>query len=159
MNKILKHSHLAATLGSIALLLGAFGFQEILGFEPCTLCIWQRWPHAIIPFVFIMTLVFPNLIWYVGGTLIMFLSVGLAGFHVGVEQDWWEGLSSCSSTQGLVTEGAVLDFSQDLSVVMCDEIVWSFLNLSMAGWNAVFSLLLTGLWILSLRYNYRNNHQ
>ena len=89
----------------------------------------------------------------------MFLSVGLAGFHVGVEQDWWEGLSSCSSTQGLVTEGAVLDFSQDLSVVMCDEIVWSFLNLSMAGWNAVFSLLLTGLWILSLRYNYRNNHQ
>ena len=37
---------LIATLGSAALLLGAFGFQHIGGYAPCQMCLWQRWPHA-----------------------------------------------------------------------------------------------------------------
>ncbi len=34
-----------AAAGSAALLLGALAFQHIGGLAPCTLCIWQRWPH------------------------------------------------------------------------------------------------------------------
>ena len=37
---------LIATLGSAALLGGAFAFQYIGGLAPCQLCLWQRWPHA-----------------------------------------------------------------------------------------------------------------
>ena len=37
---------LLATLGSAALLLGAFAFQHLGGLAPCKLCLWQRWPHA-----------------------------------------------------------------------------------------------------------------
>ena len=37
---------LIATLGSAALLGGAFAFQYIGGLAPCALCLWQRWPHA-----------------------------------------------------------------------------------------------------------------
>jgi disulfide bond formation protein DsbB len=37
---------LLATLGSVALLGGAFAFQYIGGLAPCQLCLWQRWPHA-----------------------------------------------------------------------------------------------------------------
>ncbi|MGB8622373.1 MAG: disulfide bond formation protein B, partial [Paracoccaceae bacterium] len=37
---------LAAAGGSLALLLGAFGFQYIGGLAPCELCLLQRWPHA-----------------------------------------------------------------------------------------------------------------
>ena len=36
---------LLAALGSAALLLGAFGFQY-LGYQPCKMCLWQRWPHG-----------------------------------------------------------------------------------------------------------------
>ena len=36
---------LLAAGGSLALLLGAFGFQA-LGYAPCKLCLWQRWPHG-----------------------------------------------------------------------------------------------------------------
>ena len=36
---------LLAAFGSLALLLGAFGFQ-MLGYAPCKLCLWQRWPHG-----------------------------------------------------------------------------------------------------------------
>ena len=37
---------LLATLGSAALLGGAFLFQAF-GYPPCAMCIWQRWPHGI----------------------------------------------------------------------------------------------------------------
>ena len=37
---------LIATLGSAALLGGAFAFQYIGGLAPCQLCLWQRWPHG-----------------------------------------------------------------------------------------------------------------
>ena len=37
---------LLAAGGSLALLLGAFFFQA-LGYAPCKLCIWQRWPHGV----------------------------------------------------------------------------------------------------------------
>ena len=40
-----KNTMLLAAAGSLALLLGAFVFQA-LGYAPCKLCIWQRWPHA-----------------------------------------------------------------------------------------------------------------
>ena len=36
-----------ASLGSLALLVGAFGFQHLGGLPPCKLCIWQRYPHAL----------------------------------------------------------------------------------------------------------------
>lgn len=151
MNSLNRHSHLLATIGSLSLLIGAFGFQELMGLKPCQLCIWQRWPHALIPVIYIFSFVIPHQIWLLLGSLIMFASSLLAGFHVGVEQKWWEGLASCSSTSESLSSGSILDFSEEISVVMCDEIVWSFMSLSMAGWNAVFSLLLTMLWFNALR--------
>ncbi len=151
MSTILRYSHHVAALGSICLLIGAFGFQELMGLEPCQLCIWQRWPHALIPVIYIFSFVIPHQIWFLLGSLIMFASSLLAGFHVGVEQKWWEGLASCSSTSESLSTGSILDFSEEISVVMCDEIVWSFMSLSMAGWNAVFSLLLVILWLYALR--------
>jgi disulfide bond formation protein DsbB len=34
---------------------------------------------------------------------------------------------------------------------MCDEIVWQFMGLSMAGWNAIFAFGLTAIWIMAAR--------
>ena len=36
-------------------------------------------------------------------------------------------------------------------VVRCDEIAWSLLGISMAGWNAIISAALSGLWLAALR--------
>ena len=46
LNLTARHLSLLAGLGSAAVLAGAFGFQYIGGLAPCTLCLWQRWPHA-----------------------------------------------------------------------------------------------------------------
>ena len=70
----------------------------------------------------------------------------------------------------LIVSGAHLekDFGQTIEeirasvlaapVVRCDEVSWAFLQISMAGWNAIASMLLTfttGFTIISLRYEKR----
>jgi disulfide bond formation protein DsbB len=42
--------------------------------------------------------------------------------------------------------GELLDQILATPVVLCDEIAWSWLGVSMAGWNAILSLGLAVLW-------------
>ncbi len=44
---------LAASAGS---LLAAFFFQYVVGLQPCILCIWQRWPYAVVIVLTILAL-------------------------------------------------------------------------------------------------------
>ena len=43
--------------------------------------------------------------------------------------------------------GDLLSLDGPLGVVRCDEAAWVFLGISMAGWNAIFSLMIAGVWI------------
>ena len=36
----------AAAIGSVILLAGAYVFQA-LGYAPCQMCLWQRYPHMV----------------------------------------------------------------------------------------------------------------
>jgi disulfide bond formation protein DsbB len=144
---------LLATLGSAALLAGAFAFQHIGGLAPCALCLWQRWPHAAA--VLIGALAFAagwrGLAWL--GLLAALVTAGIGLFHAGVEQGWWEGLAACSggSIAGIPTAD-LLNPAADLPApARCDEIPWALFGLSMAAWNAVLSLGLAGLWLAAAR--------
>ena len=145
---------LIAAAGSGALLLGAFGFQ-LLGYAPCKMCLWQRWPHATAVLIGAVALWrgVPVLAWL--GALAALTTAGIGGFHAGVEQGWWEGPTSCSgggsSDLGAMTGADLLSTDIGEVVVMCDEIVWQLLGLSMAGWNMVISLGLAALWIAAAR--------
>jgi disulfide bond formation protein DsbB len=52
---------------------------------------------------------------------------------------------------GSLDGGSLLSTEGPSGLVMCDEIVWQFLGLSMAGWNAIFSFVLVGLWVAAAR--------
>jgi disulfide bond formation protein DsbB len=144
---------LIATLGSVALLGGAFAFQYIGGLAPCQLCLYQRWPHAaaiLIGLVYYFT-GWRGLAW--AGALAALATAAVGAFHFGVEQKWWEGLATCTagSIEGISAED-LLDPSKDVAaVVRCDEIAWSMLGISMAGWNVILSLILAGLWTKAAR--------
>lgn len=106
------------------------------------MCIWQRWPHAIVILMSLFGLrgfapsAMMGLI-----AITAAISVGLGGFHAGVEWQLWQGPSGC--TAALQSNMAVTDLVDQLlatPVVRCDEVAWSFLGISMAGWNAIFSL-------------------
>ena len=137
-----------AASGSAVLLAGAFGFQYIVGLAPCSLCIWQRWPHVAAVVIGVLIL-WTGARWLaVLGAAEMFVGAGIGLYHVGIEQKWWEGPTTCTApSAGDVSAEELLAQILETPVVLCDEIAWSFLGISMAGWNAVFSLVLAALWL------------
>lgn len=139
-----KRGALVVFAGSAALLLGALGFQFLGGLPPCELCIWQRWAHVAALGGAVLALALPRglapagLVLAIAGLL---AGVGIAGFHVGVEQEWWQGLASCGG--GGSGAGSLEDLMRSVEeapVVRCGDVAWSFLGLSMAAWNALVSL-------------------
>jgi disulfide bond formation protein DsbB len=144
---------LLATLGSVGLLGGAFAFQHIGGLYPCQLCLWQRWPHAAAILIGIIALAtgWRGLAW--AGALAALATAGIGGFHVGVEQGWWEGLATCTagSISGISTADLLNPAAPISAPVRCDAIAWEMLGISMAGWNMILSLVLAGIWVAAAR--------
>jgi len=144
---------LAAAGGSAALLLGALGFQYIGGLFPCVLCLWQRWPHLVAVILGLIGLRVPGRIVPVLGALAVLTTAGIGMFHVGVEQGWWAGLESCSGRgiTGMSTATLLDPTAAAPEPVRCDQIAWSLMGISMAGWNVIASLGLAGLWLAATR--------
>ncbi|MEO0991417.1 MAG: disulfide bond formation protein B [Pseudomonadota bacterium] len=144
---------LMAAGGSFLLLAGAFLFQSF-GYAPCKLCLWQRWPHAAAIAAGVAVLFVPVAAIALLGALSTFATAALGIYHTGVEQTWWPGPSGCTGggmDLGTMSGADLLSMEGPTGVVMCDEIVWSLFGLSMAGWNAVISLVLVLLWLKAFR--------
>ncbi|MBT8411725.1 MAG: disulfide bond formation protein B [Octadecabacter sp.] len=149
-----------AATGSASLLGGAWIFQA-LGYAPCAMCIWQRYPHGVAIAVGILVLVgLRHPIMYLIGAAAAGTTSALGLYHTGVERDWWEGPTSCAGT-GLdlsnMSAADLLSTDTGPTIVLCDQVVWQFLTLSMASWNALISLALTGFWVLALRNSLRGS--
>ncbi len=141
---------LLATGGSAALLGGAYIFQA-LGYPPCAMCLWQRWPHMAAIVIGLLALRIQGRFLPALGALAAGTTGAIGVFHTGVERDWWEGPSSCTgggSLDGL--SGADLLAVEGPRVVMCDQVSWEFLTLSMPTWNAIFSFDLMVGWIVAV---------
>ena len=137
---------------SASLYAGALWFQYVGDLIPCNLCLWQRWPHIIIICLALIALFLrtPRLVLtaiaITGAT-----SFILAAYHAGVEWQLWVGPGGC--TTSLTNSGDLTSLTDNLlstPVVRCDEVGWSFLGLSMAGWNSLFSLDICLISVISL---------
>ncbi|MCG7622650.1 disulfide bond formation protein B [Epibacterium sp. Ofav1-8] len=144
---------LIAAGGSAALLLGAFGFQYIGELAPCKMCIWQRYPHGAAVGLGVLAVLIPGAVLPYLGALAALTTAAIGAFHAGVEQGWWEGPTTCTSgaIDGLSADELM---SQIMSapLVRCDDIPWELFGLSMAGWNAVISLVLAAIWVAAARH-------
>lgn len=147
-----KHLILLVTLFSIAMILGAWAFEFIGGMAPCKLCYYQRYPHWLAAGAGVLALLF-------GGTLLPYIgalataTTGAIGvFHSGVERKWWDGPTTCTSG-GIDGLSADELFNQIMAapLVRCDDIPWEMFGLSMASYNAIFSLGAAVVWIIAAR--------
>jgi disulfide bond formation protein DsbB len=143
-----------ALLVPAALLGGAYAFQYWGRLVPCEMCWWQRYPHmAALAFALGALLAgrLPDrgrsLVWL--AALAIAVSGGLGVFHAGVELHLWQGLTQCSQTATGGSAADALDKIMSQPLVRCDEVQWSWLGISMAGWNAILSLAsaLVILWL------------
>ncbi len=142
-----------AAAGSAAMLLGALAFQYVGGLAPCTLCIWQRWPHLAAVGIAGLALILRGPVLPVLGAAAVLTTATIGGFHAGVEQGWWAGLASCSggSLAGISTADLLNPDVIVAAPVRCDQAAWTFTGLSMAAWNGVISVGLAAVWLLSAR--------
>lgn len=144
---------LLAALGSFGLLAGAFFFQA-LGWAPCAMCLWQRWPHAAAIVIGALGYLAPSRAVAALGAVSMAIGSGLALFHTGVERDWWEGPASCTSSgdglSGLSGDALLPGATTDApALVLCDAFTPFLFGLSMANWNLLASLGLLALWLVA----------
>ena len=146
---------------SISALLVAFLFEHLAGLIPCELCWYQRYIYLIALLISafnLLTFCRYNILKYTLPlcTLVFCSGIGLAIYQVGVEQGWFS--ANCAI---VITGTSVEEIRASVlaaPVVRCDEVSWTFLQLSMAGWNAIASTLLTfvaGFTIFFLRYEKR----
>jgi disulfide bond formation protein DsbB len=142
-----------ALLVPAGLLAGALGSQYLGGLYPCEMCHWQRWPHyaavALALTAFALRRGADRGRPFVWLAALAILTSGLIGvYHAGVEAGIFEGLTQCS-TSGATSADAILRDILSRPVIRCDEVQWSFLGISMAGWNAILSILsaLMILWL------------
>ena len=129
----------------------ALGFALVMQFffdlTPCPLCIWQRWPYVAAIAIGLLGLGAgrrTTLAWSLRLAALAFaVTAGIGVFHFGVEQHWWEGLKECAAGPAAGSLDALRNQLLGKPVARCDEIAWSFLGLSMAGWNVVVASLFT----------------
>ncbi|MGB2166904.1 MAG: disulfide bond formation protein B [Candidatus Puniceispirillales bacterium] len=153
------------TLISIAMLTAAYGFQYLGGLQPCTMCYWQRIPHAAVIGFGVISF-WPLLhrhdyarFYLIIIGLIMAVSAGLGFWHAGVEWGILTGPQGCSGNINFSgNPSAVLDTLLSTKPVRCDEVPWSFLGVSMAGWNLIISLFLSAYAFLTAYAENRNTH-
>ncbi|KQT31795.1 disulfide bond formation protein [Sphingomonas sp. Leaf412] len=147
MTPSLHRARLLAFLIPAALLAGAWAFQLIGGLYPCEMCHWQRWPHYAALFFAALAFAIRDVrtvrTLVVGAAVLVALSGLIGVFHAGVEYHWWQGVTACTqtvSTAGLSTQ-ASLDAILSAPIVRCDAAQWTFAGVSLAGWNAIVSLV------------------
>jgi disulfide bond formation protein DsbB len=145
---------LLVALGGAATIAGAWYFQLVVGLPPCPLCLEQRIPYYVaIPLAMVLL---AAIVWRASLTLVrlglvllavaMLIGAGLGVYHAGVEWHFWPGPTDCSGQLNqLGGPGGLLGQLSTVRVVRCDEAAWRFLGLSLAGYNALISLLLAGV--------------
>ena len=141
MNPSLRQAHWLA-LGVPALLLaGAYVSQYGFDLYPCEMCWWQRYPHfAAVALALVAFASPPKRLW-IGLAALAILTSGLIGaFHAGVEYGWWEGVTGC--TGPLASSGGdALAAIMDAPLIRCDVPQWTLAGISLAGFNALISVV------------------
>ena len=150
--------------GLVVLSLGALGAALIAEYvfmiAPCKLCMYQRYVYLVLAIIstitFCFRLAFIQRFLLLCSTIVALVGCLTAFYHVGVEQKIFTEPSSCAST---VNESLSLTLEEMKNQIYnntphCSEVSFSFLGISMAGWNGI--ILLT-VFIILVRYLYATN--
>jgi disulfide bond formation protein DsbB len=124
-----------------ALVGGAWIGQLAFGLVPCEMCHWQRWPHYAAILLALLAFWVPGRVNRRALVVLAGLAIGISGligvYHAGVEYRWWEGHTACTAS---FSGSDVLAQIMNAPLVRCDVPQWTLFGISLAGFNAIFSL-------------------
>lgn len=167
LKRIAKHKMFIvyALLGlSVLALTVAYVAEYFFHLKPCVLCLYQRIPYGVCLALCSLMILFkrsPKILKYgIFMCLCTFvLNLGIAGFHVGVEEKWWEGSEGCVGASGALTIDQLRAQIMNAPIVRCDEASFKFLGISMTGWNGIYVIgsLFALAFLMKIRKS--NNHE
>ena len=151
-NKLILNGILALSILALA---SAYFIQYILGHKPCNLCFIERIPYLVaiilIPLIFLINK-HQKLI---TGVVLLFFSFGaiVSFYHVGIEQGFFSESLVCdlsiSSTN--LSKEDLLKQLENSTAISCKEVTFRFLGLSLATFNTIISIVLSGIMIKVLK--------
>jgi len=143
MNRVLfpPTAALLLALASALILLAVLALQYLGDLPPCPLCVWQRWPWLGVAALGLIGWRWQPRVMLALAAPALLVGAGLGAYHVGVEQGWWALPAGCAAGEGAQS---VEDLKRLLAEAppACDQVSFTFLGLSLAGWNVVGSLAL-----------------
>jgi disulfide bond formation protein DsbB len=134
---------------AVATILAALAFEHIGGYDPCALCLQQRYAYylgipALIAALALLAQAQPK----AAGVLLLavglgfLINAGLGVYQAGAEWKLWDPPSTCTAVSELPSFDKGV--SLDRVPAYCGFAAWRLLGLSFAGWNAVISAVLAG---------------
>ncbi|MBV8575975.1 MAG: disulfide bond formation protein B [Acetobacteraceae bacterium] len=145
---------LAVMLIALATIAGAWFFQLVIGLVPCPMCLEQRYAYyTLIPLSALVAASAgrgsPRGVLLLGLALLAIIALANAAFgvyHAGVEWKFWQGPTSCTGATPSITSAVFfIETPTTEKVVACDEVQFRFLGLSLAGYNALISLVMAAI--------------
>ncbi|MEM8770014.1 MAG: disulfide bond formation protein B [Pseudomonadota bacterium] len=139
-------------------LTGAHLFERVGGLAPCILCLDQREAHwaalAVAAAGLAASRIFKSssaAAAAVGAAALVYaVSAGLSFYHTGVEFKFWPGPAMCAGggNVGPIDVGSIsAALDGPVTAPACDDVQWTLLGVSMAGYNLLIS---SGLFALTL---------
>lgn len=150
---------IVVAVGSLSMALLA---EHMFDLEPCILCLYQRVPYVATGLLALLALKLPDRsaampLVIVLCALIYLGGAGIAIYHVGVEQHWW--VSSCTgATAGELSFDQLRSALSGKPTKSCDDVDWTLFGISMATYNAAFSIGLAAISLLAAR-TIRKDHE
>ena len=140
-------------LGCIGLLGFGMYLQQVVGLEPCPMCIVQRYAMTLIGVVALLGLVWRSVL---GGRVLALLAVLLAagGAFVAARQTWLQWYPPEVASCGRDFYGMIESFPLQRAIPLifrgsgdCSKVDWTFLGGSIANWSFV-AFVAMAVWML-----------
>ncbi len=136
-----RTSCMLLALASVAILASVFAFQYLGGAAPCQMCIWQRYPYAVLIVLGLLGWFWQPRLMLGVGTLVLLVGAGIASYHYGVEQGWFALPDGCAAG-GNATSVEELRRMLSEAPPACDQVQFNLFGWSLAAWNVLASVVL-----------------
>ena len=149
-----KNLYLIILLFSLISILSALYIEFILGYQPCKLCIYQRLPYLAAIFISFIGLYYvknDNILIIL--IIIFTISALISGYHFGIENSFFDELSSCTNNSlDLSDKKKLLESLNKNMPISCKDATFKVLGLSLAAINTLLSILIVVISVRTLIY-------
>jgi disulfide bond formation protein DsbB len=157
-----------AAVAAISLALLAFSsiyLQQVVGLEPCPMCIVQRYAFILVAVLAGITAMLPSRGGRIAGSSLMLLAAAFGAF-VAARQSWLQWFPPEVSSCGRDFYGMIENFPLRRAIPMifrgsgdCSKIDWTFLGGSIANWSFLWfaAIIVVALVLIARQWRHRRH--